>query len=815
MIKNYFKVAFRNLWRNKGYSAINIFGLAIGLASCLLITLYVTDELSYDRHFKNADRIYRINSDIRFGGADLHMTQTSDMMGELLKKDYPQVEEYTRVYNNEGPKLLKKGNGYITESRVANADSTFFNVFRLPVIEGDTRTALNEPNTVVVTESAARKYFGSLNVMDKTIEVKNDDNKTNTSYKITAVIKDIPKETHFNFDFLFSMKNVNYQWGQLTSHNFHTYLLLKPGTDYKAFEKNFEQYSEKYVVPFAQQFVKISSMDDFRKAGNKLDYTLIPLTAIHLHSDYTFEISPSGNIQYVYIFSAVALFILILACINFMNLSTARSAKRAKEVGIRKVLGTERKTLVGQFLVESTITAAVSLVIAIVIAYLVLPLFNDVAAKSLSVKDLLGVYILPFLILLPFVVGLLAGSYPALYLSGFRPIAVLKGTTHTGFKKSKLRNGLVIFQFATSIMLIIGTLVVYSQLNYIRNKKLGFSKDQVLIIDGAYALGNNVQAFKNDVLAMQGVSSGTLSSYLPVTNSSRSDNSFSKEAVMDARNGIDMQTWRIDYDYIKTMGMEIVKGRNFSKDYGSDSSAMIITETTARMLGYDDPIGKMIYSPTGIPGDGALVPIRIIGVVKDFHFESLRKKLGPLCFFLAPSTGLASFKVSAASVKNLLPQIESKWKALAPGMPFSYRFMNDSFNEMYRSEQRAGTLAIVFAVLAILIACLGLFGLVTYMAEQRTKEVGIRKVLGASVSNVVSLLSKDFLFLVLIAAVVAFPLAWWAMNKWLQDFEYRISISAWVFVAAGLSALFIALITVSFQAIKAAIANPVKSLRTE
>lgn len=813
MIKNYFKVAFRNLWRNKGYSAINIFGLAVGLATCLLITLYVTDELSYDRHFRNAGRIYRINSDIRFGGSDLHMTQTSDMMGPLLKKDYPQVEEYTRIYTNDGAKLVKKGNEFISEARVVHADSTFFTVFSLPAIAGDTKTALNEPNTLVITESTAKKYFGDVNVLGKNVEVRNGE--TITPFKITAVIKDIPKETHFNFEFLFSMKNVDYQWGQLTSHNFHTYLLLKPGTDYKAFEKNFEQYSEKYVLPFAQQFVKISSMDDFRKAGNKLEYTLIPLTDIHLHSDFTFEITPTGNIQYVYIFSAVALFILILACINFMNLSTARSAKRAKEVGIRKVLGTERKTLIGQFLVESTITAAISLIIAIAIAYMVLPLFNKVAAKSLSVNNLLGGYIFPVLVLLPFVVGLLAGSYPALFLSRFRPIVVLKGNMNTGFKRSKIRNGLVIFQFATSIMLIIGTIIVYSQLNYIQNKKLGFNKDQVLIIDGAYALGNNVEAFKNEVLAMQGVASGTISSFLPVTNSSRNDNSFSKEAVMNIENGIDMQTWRIDYDYIKTMGMEIVKGRNFSKEYGSDSAAMLITETTARMFGYDDPVGKMIYSPSGIPGDGALVPVQVIGVVRDFHFESLRKKLGPLCFFLGKSTGLASFKVSAAGIKTLIPQIENKWKTLAPGMPFSYRFMNDSFNEMYRNEERAGVIAVVFAVLAILIACLGLFGLATYMAEQRTKEIGIRKVLGASVSNVVSMLSKDFLVLVTIASVLAFPVAWWAMNRWLQDFTYRINISAWVFVAAGASALVIALMTVSFQAIKAAIVNPVKSLRNE
>ncbi len=813
MIKNYFKVAFRNLWKSKGYSAINIFGLAIGLATCLLITLYVTNELSYDRYTKNADRIYRISSDIRFGGGDLHMAQTSDMMGQLLKKDYPQVEEYTRLFANDGDKLIKKGNEFISEPHVVNADSTFFNVFTLPAIEGDTKTALNEPNTVVITESTARKYFGAVNVMGKTVEVKNGE--TTVPYKVTAIIKDIPHNSHFNFDFLFSMKNVDYQWGQLTSHNFHTYLLLKPGTDYKAFEKNFDQYIEKYVIPYVQQFIKISSIDELKKSGNKLEYSLMPLTDIHLHSDFSYEITPSGNVQYVYIFSAVALFILILACINFMNLSTARSAKRAKEVGIRKVLGTERKTLIAQFLVESTITAFISLIIAIAIAYFVLPLFNDVAAKSLSVTDLMSKQILPFLILLPFVVGLLAGIYPALFLSKFKPIVVLKGNANTGFKKSNLRNVLVIFQFATSIMLIIGTIIVYSQLQYIQTKQLGFNKDQVLIIDGAYALNKNVQAFKNEVLAMQGVSSGTISSYLPVTNSSRSDNTYSKEAVMDTKNGIDMQTWRVDYDYIKTMGMEIVQGRNFSKDYGADSNAILITQTTAKMLGYTDPVGKMIYAPSNVDGDNALYPKQVIGVIKDFHFESLRQKLGPLCMRLGSSNGLASFKVSSANAKNLVAQIGSKWKTLAPGMPFSYRFMSDSFDDMYRSEQRAGTVAMVFAILAILIGCLGLFGLVTYMAEQRNKEIGIRKVLGASVSNVVTLLSKDFLLLVIIASVLAFPVAWWAMNKWLQDFEYRVNISVWVFLIAGMAALLIALITVSFQAIKAAIANPVKSLRTE
>jgi len=812
MIKNYFKVAFRNLWKNKGYSAINVFGLAMGLAACLLITLYVTNELSYDRYNEKADRIYRISSDIQFGGGHLHMTQTSDMMGQLLKKDHPEVEQYTRIFTNDGDKLIRKGDAFINESRVANVDSTFFEVFTLPAIEGNTKTALNDPNTVVITATAAKKYFDGVNVLGKIIEVKGDEGTV--PYKITAVIKDIPQNAHFNFDFLFSMKNVDYQWGQLTSHNFHTYLLLKPGTDHKVFEKYFTAYTAKYVLPAAQQFIKVNSIEELEKAGNILRYTLLPLTKIHLHSDFSYEITPSGNIQYVYIFAAVALFILILACINFMNLSTARSAKRSKEVGIRKVLGTERKTLITQFLVESTITACISLVIALGIVYLALPSFNNVAAKSLRINDLLGGNILPFVVLLPIVVGILAGSYPALFLSGFKPIVVLKGNS-TGFKKSNLRNGLVIFQFATSIMLIIGTIVVYSQLHYIQTKKMGYNKDQVLVINGAYALDNNVQAFKNEVLAMKGVSSGTISSYLPVANSSRSDNTYSKEAVMDSRNGIDMQTWRIDDEYIKTMGMEIVAGRNFSKDYGADSAALLITETTAKMLGFTDAVGKTIFAPSNQPGSNAMVPLQIIGVVKDFHFESLRQKLGPLCMKMANSDALASFKVTAADAKNIIAQAEAKWKVLAPGMPFSYRFLSDSFDEMYRNEQRAGTIVMVFAVLAVFIACLGLFGLATYMAEQRNKEIGIRKVLGASVSSLVTMLSKEFLLLVLIASIVAFPVAWWAMYKWLQDFEYRINISVWVFVIAAVLALIIALATVSFQAIKAALANPVKSLRTE
>jgi len=809
MFKNYLKIAWRNLIKNKAFSIINITGLAIGLSCFLLITAYVTDELSYDRFYPNAQNIYRINSDIRFGGANMHMPLSSDMAGQLMKKDYPQVENYTRIYTNNGNRLIKKNNDYIDENKTANVDSTFFEVFRLPAIEGDVRHALDEPNTVVITASIAKKYFGSTNVVGKTIEVKGD---KNPFYKITGVIKDIPEDSHFHFDFFFTMRGVDYNWGQLTSHNFYTYLVLRPGTNYKVFDKNFDQYIEKYVFPYASKFMNISSMADFKKAGNSIQYSLIPLTKIHLYSDRNMELSPSGNIQYVYIFSAVALFILLIACINFMNLTTAYSSNRAKEVGIRKVLGTEKRNLVSQFLFESIMMVFLSLIIAIIIVGLVLPGFNNIANKELTISSLFSPLILPILIAIPFIVGLLAGSYPAFYLSSFKPIEILKGKLNLGSKSGGLRSALVVFQFAISIILIVGTIVIYKQLNYIQTKNLGYNKEQVLVVNGISALNDNVTPFKNEVLQMPGVVSGTISGYLPVSNSARSDNTFSKESVMTTTNGFDMQNWYIDYDYIKTLGMKIVAGRNFSRDFGSDSNAVIINQATAQVLGYPNPVGQKVYQSQD---DGKTKPLTIIGVVKDFNFESLHQNISPLCFSLGGGAGLGIFKVHSANLQNLIAGIQNKWKTMAPGLPFNYRFLNESFDQMYRAEQRAGTIALIFSVLAIFIACLGLFGLATFIAKQRTKEIGIRKVLGASVSSVTKMLSKDFIKLVIISCAVAFPLSWFAMNKWLQSFAYRIHISWWVFMVAGAMAILIALITVSFQAIKAAVANPVESLRSE
>jgi len=809
MIKNYFKIAIRNLWKNKGFTFINIAGLAIGLACFILIALYVVNELSYDRFYPNAERIYRVDADIKFGGNNLNLCVSSDPMGPTLKKDYPQVEEYTRVYASEGSKLVRKGNDYITEDKIVYADSTFFNVFPQKVISGDTKHALFEPNTVVLSETAAKKYFSTSDAVDKTIEI---DKKP---FKVTAVIKDMPDNSHFHFDFIMSMKNVDYNWNSYLSHNFVTYIVLKPGTNYHAFEKNFEQVLANYVLPQAKQLMTgLTTMEAFRKAGNQLDYSLMPLTKIHLYSHRFPELEPNGNIQYIYIFGAVALFILLIACINFMNLSTARSAQRAKEVGIRKVLGTGKKNLIAQFLSESTITAFIALILAIAIAYFSLPLFNTLAAKSMKIENIFSLSFLPFLLALPLLVGLLAGFYPAFFLSNFKPLAVLKGRINAGFKKNYLRSGLVVFQFFISIFLIIGTVIVFKQLQFIQNTNLGFNKDQVLIINGANALDKNDEAFKNAVLELPGVKSGTMSGYLPVP-SSRSDDTYSKEAVMDQKNALSMQTWTVDYDYIKTLGLQISKGRNFSKEFGTDTSAFIINETAAKVLGFDDPIGKKIYQNNPSQPDAAPTVFTIIGVVKNFNYESLRQNIYPLGLKLGHSSGNISFKIATSDIKPLITQIEKKWKSLAQGMPFSYRFLDEAFNSMYRAEQRVGKISMTFSILAILIACLGLFGLVTYIAEQRTKEIGVRKVLGASVPDIVTMLSKDFLKLVAIASLIAFPIAWWAMHKWLQDFAYRISIEWWIFLLAAIIAILIALITVSFQAIKAAVANPVKSLRTE
>jgi putative ABC transport system permease protein len=807
MIKNYLKVAIRNLWKNKGFSTINIIGLSVGLATCLLIMLYVVDELSYDKFNTKADRIYRVDGDIQFGGNHVVLAVAPEPMGPTLKKDFPEVEQYVR-FRGYGGLLVKKGNENVNEGKVIYADSTLFDVFTLPMTAGDPKTALKDPKCVVITEKIAQKYFNTTDVVGKTLTINDT-----SSLKITGVIKNIPPESHFNFDFFVSLngsiqpEEVN-NW---VSNNENTYIVLKKGADPKVLEAKFPDMVDKYMGPQALALLNIK-MEDFKKSGNFDRYSLVPLTSIHLHSNKIAELGANSNVQYIYIFSAIAIFILLIACVNFMNLSTARSSNRAKEVGVRKVLGSVRGHLIYQFLTESILITLIACVLALLIAWLLLPYFNHIANKEIEINLFSG-WLIPSLLAIVLIVGLLAGSYPAFYLSSFKPIVVLKGKLAGGFKRSWLRGSLVVFQFWISIILIIGTIVIYKQLQYIQNKQLGYDRNQVLVLENTSPLGSQAKSFENELLKLPGVRSVTMTGFLP-TSDWRNDSPIFADASLDQKTAVSSQIWTVDENYIPTLGMQIAKGRNFSKQFLTDSSGIIINEAAEKLLGFKDPIDRPIYYLTDFKTK-SVGTYHIVGVVKDFNYNSLRETVTPLVLFYGNQTGKAAIKINTANIKGLVAQIENEWRAIAPGQPFSYAFMDDQFNNQYRTEQRVSRISITFSILAILIACLGLFGLVTYAAEQRVKEIGIRKVLGASAVNLVSMLSKDFLKLVIISALIAFPVAWWAMHKWLQDFAYRIHIGWWIFLLAGSVAVLIALLTVSFQTIKAALTNPVKSLRTE
>ncbi len=809
-MKNTLKITLRNLNKSRLFTALNGIGLAVGLAGFMLIAAYVIDELSFDRFHENAERIVRVDAHIGIGESSLDMAQTSDMMGGVLKNDYPEVEEYARIYAATGSKLIKKQTHWINEPSVAHADSTFFRVFTFQGITGDIQTALAGPNKVVLSASAAKRYFNTTDAVGKTLETNDNGN---TVYEVTAVIEDMPRNSHFRYDMLFSMDNAHYgDWGEFLSHNFNTYLLLRPGTDTEALEARLEQYVQKYCLPAAKGIMDISSMEEFRRQGNRFYYALTPLTDIHLHSNLTGELGPNGNIQYVYIFGAISLFILLIACVNFMNLSLARSANRAKGVSVRKVLGSSKGALIGQFLAESVFLSVCATVLALLLVFAILPLFNTISGKSLIFADIINWRTLPLVLLLSLGTGVVAGYYPALFLSAAKPVKVLKSQTVIASAKSPMRNALVVFQFTASIVLIIGTLVVARQLQYIQSKQLGYERENMILVNDYYALGNQTKTFRDEVLQLSGVKMGTISGFLPVSSSNRSDNTYSRGAVMSGTNSVSMQSWRVDDQYLPTFGLELKAGRNFDHTRPADSTAVILNEIAVRNLGYTgDPVGEKLYFTL----NGEPVAYDIIGVVKDFNFESLRDPVTPLGFFLKDHPIQAAFKVQQANIPALISQMEQLWDNMAPGYPFSYRFMDDAFDAMYRSEQRTGLLSLCFSTIAILIACLGLFGLAAFTAEQRTKEIGVRKVLGASVSGIVQLLSKDFIRLVLFALVIASPIAWWAMNHWLQDFAYHIDIQWWMFAVAGLAAVVIALLTVSFQAVKAAVANPVESLRDE
>jgi putative ABC transport system permease protein len=807
MLRNYLKTAFRNLWKNKGFSAINIIGLAIGLATCLLIMIYVMDELSYDRYNKKADRIYRVDGEIKFGGNHMVLAVAPAPTGPAMLRDYPEVEKEVR-FRGYGGFLARKGSQNIREDAVIYADSTLFDVFSLPMISGDPHTALVAARTIVITEKAARKYFDATDVVGRTLLVNDS-----IPYKITGVIRDLPEQSHFRFDFFVSLSGAeesrNDEW---LSNNFNTYILLREGADPHRLEGKLSGMVVKYVAPLLRAAANVS-LEDFFKAGNIVAFSLTPLTAIHLHSNKTAELGANGNVQYVYIFSAIAFFILLIACVNFMNLSTARSSNRAKEVGIRKVLGSLRGNLVMQFMMESVLISALALVLALGLAWLLLPVFNELAAKQMYIGLFSRPWLAPGLLVLVLLVGVLAGSYPAFFLSAFRPIAVLKGHVASGFKTGWLRNSLVVFQFGISIFLIVGTAVIYRQLGYVHSRGLGYNREQVLIVQNSAALGNQVRAYKEKLLKLPGVEGATMTGYLP-TSDWRNDDAFFLTPDLDTKKAISMQKWQIDENYIPVLGMQIETGRNFSRDFPTDSTGIVINQAAAKFLGLSDPIGQKIYELDDVKTKKLSV-YHIVGVVKDFNFNSLREVVSPLGFFLQENRGQIALRVKSGDIHRLVGQVENAWRSMAPGQPFAYTFMDDEFNAQYSTEQRMGGISLSFSLLAIFIACLGLFGLAAYAAEQRTREIGIRKVLGATVGGIISLLSRDFLLLVLVAAAISFPLAWWAMHHWLQDFAYRIDIGWQVFAVAMVLSVGIALLTVSVQALKAALANPVNSLRSE
>lgn len=808
MFRNYFKTAFRNLLKNKFYTSINIIGLSAGLATCLLIFLYVTDELSYDKYNINAERIFRVNNEVRFGDNHFDLAIAPAMQGPAMVREFPQVEQFTRL-RWHGSFLVKKGNENIQEGRVGYADSTLFDVFTLPVVEGNPKTALTETHSLVITEKVAKKYFNTTrNLVGKSMIINDTGN-----YKITAVIEDIPKQSHFNFDIFLPMtEDAASHEDNWASQNWNTYVLLKKNADVKQVEAQLTPMMERHVAPVLKSVIN-QDMTEFKKSGGYIRASLTPLTDIHLNSNKVAEIDANGSAQFVYIFSAVSFLILVIACVNFMNLSTARSSNRAKEVGVRKVLGSLRKNLIQQFLVESLLISFIALVFAILTAALLLPYFNQLTEKNILVSGLFHPTMLLSLLALVLVVGLLAGSYPAFFLSSFQAIEVLKGKLAGGFKRSWLRDSLVVFQFAVSIILIFGTVVIYNQLNYIHNKDIGYNRNQVLVIQHTNALGQHGPVFRNELLRINGVKDATMSGFLPV-NFNRSNDVFFTSPALDQSSSISMQNWTVDEHYAQTLGIKILWGRNFSNEFPTDSTAVILNEAAAKFLGGENPLNRKLYEIQDIKTKG-ITEYHIIGVMKNFNFSSFRDVITPLALKLGQDNGSISVRLSSSGIPAVIEQIRSKWKVMAPAQPFDYSFMDEDYNKIYTGERKTGELFITFTGLAILIACLGLFGLVTYAAEQRTKEIGIRKVLGARIAAIVTMILNDFMKLVVIASLIGFPIAWWAMSRWLQDFAYRISISWWFFLLAAAIIALIALFTISFQSIKAAIANPVKSLRAE
>lgn len=796
MLKNYLKIALRNVKKSKTYSFINILGLAIGMACCILILFYVQDELSYDRYNEKADRIYRVvDSGEAPGGMSFDLALTSAPFAPTMKADFPEVEDAVRLYRRR--RMVANGERKYYEDNLFYSDSSLFNIFTFPLIKGNPETALQSPHTVVLSESTALKYFGNNGVINQNLSIDGQD------FLVTGIMKDIPRNSHFIADLFVSFKTLEqipfFQQSYIQNwvrHEFYTYVLLEDGHSQMELEAKMPAFIDKYA---AQQVKAI--------LGGTISSSLQPLESIHLHSHRQAEISPNGDIKYVYIFSFIALIILLIACVNFMNLATARSAKRSMEVGLRKVVGANRTQLVRQFLGESLMFTCFALIFALLIVTAALPSFNSLTGKEIDINYLNNPILLGGLVLILIFVALASGSYPAFFISRYQPADVLKGAKSTSTKRSLLRRGLVILQFSISIILIISTTVVLNQLDFLRNKKLGFNKDHVVVVPiTANSFRQNAESVKKELMQNPNITNASITHSVPGGNTAGDVIRMVKEE------GALTMTVRMiytDHDYIKTMGMEIVEGRDFSKDMSTDTSeAFIINESAVRTWQLDRPLDTQL--------EWGEKKGKVIGIVKDYQFQSLKDEINPLVIHIEPgNTIFFAIKVRPEGIPETLQFIETKWKEMDPAHPFEYYFMDESFDRLYRNEEKLSQIFGVFSSLAIFIAALGLFGLALFMVEQRTKEIGVRKILGASLSNIFVLISKEFVYLVLIANLVAWPFAYILMRKWLQNFSYRIEMGIWIFVLAGVIAFAIALITISFQAIKAALADPVKSLRYE
>ena len=812
MIRNYFLVAVRNIIRDKVFSAINIIGLAVGITCFLALFLFVQDELTFDQLGSafDSNQIYRVYSKTVINGSEDTNAKTAQVLGPILRQNYPEVKSFTRI-GYFGPRAFKYNDKLFRSGSIYAVDSTFFKVFALQFIEGDPATALVEPNSIVLTETAAKRIFGNESPIGKLLPTESGQN-----FKVTAWVKDFSRKSHFRCDYLESLSTykVNENW---MDHWFSTYLVLQPGTDINDFEKKLQKVVVDNVGPEIQKLLGVT-INQFLASGGAYSFHLQPFSSIYLYSQHNYGIDLNtewGNVRtsditYTYMFSTIAIFILILAVINFMNLSTAKSARRAREVGVRKTFGSARSLLIFQFIGEAILTSSIAMLIAVSLLTLLLPSFNNLLEKDLSLVIINKYWTTPILIGFSILVGVLAGSYPAFYLSAFVPAKVLKGDGHEP-RKSMLRNGLVIFQFGISICLLIGTFIVKKQLDFIQNKNLGFNKEHLVSINNTNLLGEHLEAFREELLKNANIISATSSACMFTTGIPGDGFLFNKKTGTDP---VLSQYIVTDYDFLKTFQVDLKQGRFFSKQFPSDVDAVIVNEAMVAAFPTDDVIGKELVSLTaGNNGHS----YKIIGVVKDFNYESLHKKVRPLVLHLEredyPAGINFTVRIASDHMSNTIDYISDKWKEIVPSDAMNYNFVDDNLARLYVAEQKIGVASVIFSSVAIFIACIGLFGLAAFVAEQRTKEIGIRKVLGATSRQVVLLLSREFAVWVLISNIIAWPVAWYVLNRWLENFAFHTEMPVSYFLMAGIVTFLIASITVGFHAVKAAHANPVESMR--